>query len=485
MEMTISEKMLSITKEAVIREATKMAVCPSATDGMEVGKGKAEGKTACPSFPLDVFPTDVQDIILAYNHHEGFSIDYLAASMLTVFAAAMGTHWLARATTSFVTAPIIYMVLVGPPSCGKTPPLDIALKPLRKHDIHLDAEFNKAMAEYRKAKEMKKDEREGQSADDMPIRPIHHQKLVMNTTIESLILTLDGNRRGVLLCSDELDSLIGNFGRYSKGNDEPYWLQLFNGVQLKYERKSTGEYANIPRPYVSIIGGAQPGLLASLFGGRRLLNGFACRMLKVYPEIDGMLRWSKQRMPERFGKRWEEIVEKVLRLPDTMDAEGSLVVTPLDFTNDAVESLARWTEENNRCWRDAEDEYLQGLCGKLTTYLVRCSLVLEVMHCICEDREPKEIGRQSVEGAVRLVEYFRAMDLRVFNALMRQPIDQGQEKLLGLLPSDFTTAEALEVGKTAGVSERTMKRFLRSGLTIGFLTKQGRGMYAKSGNGQP
>ena len=301
----------------------------------------------------------------------------------------------------------------------------------------------------------------------------------MNTTIESLILTLDANRRGVLLCSDELDSLIGNFGRYSKGNDEPYWLQLFNGVQLKYERKSTGEYANIPRPYVSIIGGAQPGLLSALFGGRRLANGFACRFLKIYPEIDGMLRWSKQRMPEQFCVRWTEIVEKVLRLPDTLDVNDALVVTMLDFTNEASECLVRWTEKNNRYWRDAEDEYLQGLCGKLTTYLVRFALVLEVMHCICEDTMPKSIGSKSVERAVLLVEYFRAMDLRVFNALKKQPVDSMQEKLLSLLPSSFTTAQAVEVGKENGVSERTMKRFLRSGLAIGFLVRLGRGSYSK------
>ena len=64
-----------------------------------------------------------------------------------------------------------------------------------------------------------------------------------------------------------------NFNRYS-GSDESYFLSLFSGTPFKYTRKSNNEYIFLPNPYCSIIGSTQPGMLSSLFGGKRSQNGF-------------------------------------------------------------------------------------------------------------------------------------------------------------------------------------------------------------------
>ena len=85
--------------------------------------------TAAPSFPLDIFPETIRNIIESLNEYENYNIDFTAASFLTVFAAAMGNTWSVRFMTGWVSRPIIYMVLVGSPSCGKTPPLQQAVTP--------------------------------------------------------------------------------------------------------------------------------------------------------------------------------------------------------------------------------------------------------------------------------------------------------------------------------------------------------------------
>ena len=86
--------------------------------------------TAAPSFPLDIFPETIRNIIESLNEYENYNIDFTAASFLTVFAAAMGNTWAVRFMTGWISRPIIYMVLVGSPSCGKTPPLQQAVTPL-------------------------------------------------------------------------------------------------------------------------------------------------------------------------------------------------------------------------------------------------------------------------------------------------------------------------------------------------------------------
>ena len=76
-----------------------------------------------PSFPLEVFPDAIRNIVEAFEEYENFNVDFTATSFLTVFAAAMGNTWSVRFMTGWIDRPIIYMVLVGSPSCGKTPPL--------------------------------------------------------------------------------------------------------------------------------------------------------------------------------------------------------------------------------------------------------------------------------------------------------------------------------------------------------------------------
>ena len=93
------------------------------------------------SFPLVVFPKSIRTIIESLHQYENYQLDFTAAAFLTVFAAAMGNTWSARFMTGWISRPIVYVVLVGPPSCGKTPPLRQAIAPLLKLDEEYDGVY--------------------------------------------------------------------------------------------------------------------------------------------------------------------------------------------------------------------------------------------------------------------------------------------------------------------------------------------------------
>ena len=241
-------------------------------------------RTEVHSFPLDIFPTAIRHIIESLHEYENFHPDFTAASFLTVFAAAMGNTWSVRFMTGWVSRPIIYMVLVGSPSCGKTPPLQQAVAPLLKLDGEYDRVYCKEMEAYRIWERMSVKQRERHSLPEemrMPQRKCH---VVVDSTVEAMIAAMRDNPRGVLIYKDEIDSLLSNFNRYN-GSDESYFLSLFSGTPFKYSRKSNNEHIFLSNPYCSIIGSTQPGRLAEQFGGKRLMNGFSSRFLKVYPEI--------------------------------------------------------------------------------------------------------------------------------------------------------------------------------------------------------
>lgn len=428
------------------------------------------------TFPVDVFPKKIIEIADAYVEDEGFNVDFLCASMLTVFAAAMGNLWEVRFSATLHLSPIIYMVIIGPPSSGKTPPLRQVEKPLQELDMESDEVYRRAKDEYDRIYNMTMQEREQQHLE-LPKPPHHQELLVINTTIEQLFGILSHNPHGVLMFVNELNALVSNMNRYGKGSDEAYWLEFFDGNQVKYERKNNDEYISILHPYVSIIGGTQPGLLPKMFGGERANSGFTSRFLKVFPDITSMPRWKHGNMPQVYIDEWSRIIRQVATMDHTLDTNGEIIPRSLKFSKEAKNILYDWEEHIAQKWNEADD-YMQGVCGKLKTYVIRFCLILHVMRMICKETSYEEIDEPSVLAACRLADYFLMMDQRVNNLISKRPVDEVHQLFFDKLPESFTTAEAISLGQLLDLSDRTVKRFLKDGVGI-YLVKNRRGIYTK------
>ncbi|ROS84819.1 DUF3987 domain-containing protein [Muribaculaceae bacterium Isolate-039 (Harlan)] len=436
------------------------------------------GKTAVISFPLEIFPKAIRDIIEALEEYENYNVDFTAASFLTVFAAAMGNTWSVRFMTGWISRPIIYMVLVGSPSCGKTPPLQQAVAPLLKLDGEYDMIYCKEMETYRQWERMSAKQREKHSLPEamkMPQRKCH---VVVDSTVEALIGALRDNPRGVLIYKDEIDSLLSNFNRYN-GSDEGYFLSLFSGTPFKYSRKSSNEHIFLSNPYCSIIGSTQPGRLGEQFGGKRMMNGFSSRFLKVYPEIDEMPSWNDTAMPDGVLEEWGRIIRKVVTVTPSTDQEGKATSIELLFSQEAKLRVIQWKDEvNNKAYAETDSDAVRALCGKLETYLVRFCLVIQIMHGICGESGMDEIEPRTAELAIRLTEYFRNMESRIAPEIETGILDNRFTELLGNLRDSFTTAEAVREALQLGISESSVKRFLRNG-GRGFVKKKSHGCYRK------
>lgn len=437
------------------------------------------GKTTeTPSFPLEIFPKAIRDIIEALEEYENYNVDFTSASFLTVFAAAMGNTWSVRFMTGWVSRPIIYMVLVGSPSCGKTPPLQQAVAPLLKLDGEYDMIYCKEMETYRRWERMSAKQRERHSLPEEMKMPKRKCLVVVDSTVEALIGALRDNPRGVLIYKDEIDSLLSNFNRYN-GSDEGYFLSLFSGTPFKYSRKSNNEHIFLANPYCSIIGTTQPGRLGEQFGGKRMMNGFSSRFLKVYPEIDKMPSWNDTAMPDRVLEEWERIIRKVVAATPSTDQEGKATSIELLFSQESKLRIIQWKDEvNNKVYAETDSDAVRALCGKLETYLVRFCLVIQIMHCICGESGMDKIEPGTAELAIRLTEYFRNMESRIAPEIETGILDNRFTELLGNLRDSFTTAEAVREALQLGISESSVKRFLRDG-GRGFVKKKSHGCYRK------
>ena len=164
--------------------------------------------------------------------------------------------------TGWVSRPIIYMVLVGSPSCGKTPPLQQAVAPLLKLDGEYDVLYCKEMETFRRWERMSAKQRERYSLPEemkMPQRKCH---VVVDSTVEALIGALRDNPRGVLIYKDEIDSLLSNFNRYNVRTRATFSVCSAARLSSTAESQATS-ISSSPIPTVRLSALRSPGVWAN------------------------------------------------------------------------------------------------------------------------------------------------------------------------------------------------------------------------------
>jgi len=87
-----------------------------------------------------------------------------------------------------------------------------------------------------------------------------------------------------------------------------------------------------------------------------------------------------------------------------------------------------------------------------------------MLRYVCNGGNKQAIGIEAVQGALKLVEYFKRTAIKVHsiinnvNPLNKFPTDK--QTLYDRLPETFTTSEGVEVADSMGIAERTFKYFI-------------------------
>jgi len=229
--------------------------------------------------PLDIWgdtflapeltPDMLPDVIANYAWDEAARIGVdpacIAIPMLGVCAAGLddinriqhmtkNTRWSERAC--------LWLGAMGPPSSRKTPSLESAVEPAKIVQKKWRKEDNIAMAQYLRALDEWKRNKEG----DEPIRPPPRRLITTDYTMESLQDILIDNERGILIYTDELVGYISGLDAYkqTKGKDRSAALELFNGNDLPVDRKGVSKY--VPNWSACVIGGIQDDKMKQIAG---------------------------------------------------------------------------------------------------------------------------------------------------------------------------------------------------------------------------
>ena len=433
--------------------------------------------------PLNAFPVKIQDMILVLSRQENYSIEYMMASLLVAMSTAIGNAVNIRIRGGWISNSALYMILVGRPGMGKTPPLDFAFRPIRKHDAQAVKQFKLEMEQYNNLIESNKGKKE--NTTPLPNKPILRRAIISDFTPEALMRALDDNQRGIVVYVDEIMGMFNAVNQYSRGQLIEQLLTAFSGKPLDISRCSMPVPIHIEYPFINIVGTMQTTRIHELIEKGYKENGLLDRIIFVYPSSKEIADWqldedSSFATFEKYSAMRESIIDKVVSLPFAENESGGNTQNILDFSSEAKAYFTNWRNNAIRAVNQIQDDGLvDSRVIKAPMITARLALILQILRWACGEVHKDFVDIDSTKSAIALSEYFESCYADIQKYMLNESIEPQKKELLDCLSVTFTTSDAIQAGKEVGLSERSVMYSLVNLATNKIIKKVKRGEYEK------
>ena len=436
------------------------------------------------NIPLDVFPAKLQDMVLALARQENYSIEYTMASLIAGASTAIGNSVNIRIRGGWISSPILYMILVGRPGMGKTPPLDFAFRPIRKLDAKAIKQFKADMEYYNSILENQKGKKDENSS--LPPKPILKRTIISDFTPEALIRVLDDNSRGIVVYVDEIMGMFNTVNQYNKGQLIEQLLTAFSGKPLDVSRCSMPIPIHVERPFINIVGTMQTTRVHELVDKGYKDNGLLDRIIFVYPSSQEISDWqidedSYSSSFEKYSGLWEEVINKICEIDFSSDESyDGILQNVLNFSQEASAYFTDWRNSLIKNINQIKDDGLvDSRVMKIPMITARLALVFQILRWACGEVHKDFVDIDSTKSAIRLSTYFEECYSNIQKFMLMESIEPQRKELLDNVPSIFSTADAIQAGKEVGLSERSVMYALVNLTTNKIIRKIKRGEYEK------
>ena len=380
--------------------------------------------------PLDAFPDKIQEIILNLARYENFNVEYTASIILSAVATAIGNSCHIRIKGEWKTCPSLYMMLVGRPGLGKTPPLGFIYKPINEYDDRLHEKYNEEYDEYERSMSTGKHGSDGE--EQLLKKPHFVTTVIYDSTPEAMMNIHQHNQRGITLVVDEILALFNSVKRYnSKNNLIEDLLTAYSGQPLKIIRKSESRPVLIKNPCINVIGSGK---------------------------ISGWRREERNTARPDIMNQWRTIINRIFSIPCILDDKGT-TVNPriLTMSDDAEEYFYEWYNGIIDAVNAIEDDAdVESRKMKLNGHVARLALLFQIMKWATDSGDMQYIERDSVESAIRMIDYYEETYRRIQETIVINSIGETKEAWLSLLEDRFTSGDAVIAGRKVDMSRRTV-----------------------------
>lgn len=231
---------------------------------------------------------------------------------------------------------------------------------------------------------------------------------------------LRDNPRGVLVNPDEATAWVSSFNEYkAKGSDRQFWLDVWGSGPISVDREGGKRSSWVANPLASVFGGLPPDMLGTLSEQHGRNDGFIDRLLSSFPEVFPKQRWTTDELDEGDETTWFHVIQRLHDVPMHED-NGDVGPYFVYFEDDAQSAWVKFFDSH--C-EEMEGDNLPvsiiGVWSKLRAYAARFCLILSRLRLAtnpeCSDQQLQEakVRLVDVEGAVKLVDYFKSHIARV------------------------------------------------------------------------
>ena len=410
-------------------------------------------------FPIDIFPKIFKNLIIDLNKSLNFPIDYTGTSILTAVSTVVGTSVKIRVKGNWFEYASIYSCIIGNAGANKTHPINTVFAPIKEYDKSNHDSFVSITSEWVKWSKLPKEEKiETEEPNVTPLR----KSILTNFTPEVLYKRLDENLRGCTVLSDEMATFFEGMNNYSKGDQIGIYLSFWSNQSTTIDRMGNPIPLFIQNPYLSIIGGLQPRVLAKSFPVQKINNGFFQRFLFAYPDVIFKSPINDNESNFQILKEYENFIKKYYDATNVLEENGQINSKILNWTKESKAFFYKWQKEN--C--DLVNEYSNSIKGEIASkfdnHFIRLALLIQIM----ENPESDFVELKAAMGAEKLCSYFMNCSFKVLEAIQNpkeylNTLVINKQKFYKELKENFTTAEAIMIGLNFDMQDRRVKEFLK------------------------
>lgn len=410
---------------------------------------------------------------------KGTPVDYVALALLSTASAVIGNARWASPWEGWKEPPVLWAMLVGDPSAGKSPALDAVMDPIKEIERQLSDDYKLRRQQWEGEDEIaaislaqwkadaKRAIADGEEAPRKPtaadagIPPVRERISISDATTEKVASLLAATWRGLLLSRDELAGWLSSMDRYSGGGDRPFWLEAYGGRSYTVDRKSSPEPIIVDHMTVAVLGGTQPDKLASLLV-KTDDDGLLARFLTVFPDPVPLARPAAQIDDARLRLA----IERLRGLPSAFDGSGNKRPFFVPFTPDAADALQEFRKQC-RDWEADANGIFKGHIGKLPGLAVRVACVLAHLDWAAQVNSPfpDHIEAEHVGRACHLVgEHLRQHAYRAFGAVEPPEEVKNARKLAAIILRERPRTVSVRAIQRRGLSGLQTSRNVETAL---------------------
>ena len=342
-------------------------------------------------------------------------------------------------------------------------------------------EYDLKMAAYKKAQRFQK--KDDNTQEDIPEEPPFKVVFIpANTSNAKIIQHLQQNEGTGIICETEADTL-GQVFKNDWGSYSDLLRKAFHSEKISISRKTNNEYFEINNPRLAVALSGTPQQVYNIISSAEdgLFSRFVFYVFKTNSKwIDPSPYGSRVNLTDHFAKLSNVVYEMVLFLDSGK--------TKIHLTKEQWDKFNPTFSEYLSQISAFVSEDAQSIVKRLGLVLYRMCMIFTSIRKFQAQEQATDIQclDEDFETASQLIEVYLKHNILMFENLPKQedeengPFKKGQNKKLffDALPNHFTRKEAVELGATFNIAERTVGSFLKSCLG-NYLQQPEYGTYTK------